>query len=79
MSVLALLIPISLVLAIVFVAACIIAIRKGQFDDMESPRWKLLFDAPPSASPEPPSRSGSPSRKPEHSRKNPSPETEVRS
>jgi cbb3-type cytochrome oxidase maturation protein len=43
MSVFALLIPISLVLSTLFVWACIASIRGGQFDDLESPRWRILF------------------------------------
>lgn len=79
MSVLALLIPVSLVLAIVFVAACVIAIRKGQFDDMETPRWKLLFDGPAPGAPEAARRNDSKAPTAESSRETPSPESEVRS
>ena len=56
MSVFALLIPISLVLSTLFVWACIASIRGGQFDDLESPRWRILFQGakqvPPPESPE---------------------------
>jgi cbb3-type cytochrome oxidase maturation protein len=44
MSVLYLLIPLSLLLAGLFVALCLIAIKSGQFRDLESPRWRILFD-----------------------------------
>lgn len=44
MSVLLLLIPVSLAMAAGFVALCVTSIRNGQFDDLESPRWRLLFD-----------------------------------
>ena len=44
MSVIFLLIPVSLALAAVFVGFCLASIRGGQFDDMESPRWRMLFD-----------------------------------
>ncbi len=43
MSVLILLIVISVTLSALFVAICIAAIRGGQFDDLESPRWRILF------------------------------------
>jgi len=45
-EVLFVLIPLSVLLAAAFVAACVAAIRGGQYDDMESPRWRMLFDAP---------------------------------
>ncbi len=44
MSILFLLIPLSLLLAIGFVIACVQAIHKGQYQDLESPRWRLLFE-----------------------------------
>jgi cbb3-type cytochrome oxidase maturation protein len=46
MSVLLILIPISVALAGLFVFLCIKAIKQGQFDDMESPAWRMLFDPP---------------------------------
>ena len=46
MSVLFVLIPFSVALSAGFVAACLVAIRSGQFDDLESPRWRVLFDDP---------------------------------
>ncbi len=52
MSVLLLLIPVSLALAVAFVVVCLNSIRSGQFDDLESPRWRILFDGPnPAARP----------------------------
>lgn len=45
MSVVLFLVPVSLALAGLFVAACVLSIRNGQFDDLESPRWRILFDA----------------------------------
>lgn len=47
MSVFLLLIPISLGLAVAFVLLCLASIRGGQFDDLESPRWRILFDETP--------------------------------
>ena len=44
MSALFVLIPVSVALAAGFVAACLAAIRSGQFDDVDSPRWRILFD-----------------------------------
>ncbi len=44
MAVLYVLIPVSIVLAGSFVLVCLAAIRKGQFDDLESPQWRILFD-----------------------------------
>jgi cbb3-type cytochrome oxidase maturation protein len=44
MSVLLLLIPISLSLAAAFTLLCLASIRGGQFDDLESPRWRILFE-----------------------------------
>lgn len=46
MSVLLLLIPVSLALAAAFMFICLASIRGGQFDDLESPRWRMLFDRP---------------------------------
>jgi cbb3-type cytochrome oxidase maturation protein len=43
MPVLLLLIAVSLSLSAAFVGICIVSIRNGQFDDLESPRWRLLF------------------------------------
>jgi cbb3-type cytochrome oxidase maturation protein len=47
MSVFLILIPISLGLATAFVLLCLASIRGGQFDDLESPRWRILFDEAP--------------------------------
>jgi cbb3-type cytochrome oxidase maturation protein len=47
MSVFLFLIPISLGLAVAFVLLCLASIRGGQFDDLESPRWRILFDEAP--------------------------------
>ncbi|MCD6023255.1 MAG: nitrogen fixation protein fixS [Fibrobacteria bacterium] len=44
MEVLFFLIPLSVALAAGFTIACLGSIRDGQFDDMESPRWRVLFD-----------------------------------
>lgn len=44
MEVLFVLIPVSIGLAAASVVACLAAIRGGQYDDLESPRWRMLFD-----------------------------------
>jgi cbb3-type cytochrome oxidase maturation protein len=44
MDVLLLLIPLSVVMAAAFTVACVRAIRQGQFDDLESPKWRILFE-----------------------------------
>ena len=43
MSALILLIAVSLALSGGFVWICIVSIRSGQFDDLESPKWRLFF------------------------------------
>ena len=54
MDILYLLIPLSVVLVVVIVAAFLWAIRSGQFDDLEGPAHRILLDddeqpAPPQA------------------------------
>lgn len=44
MEVLFVLIPVSIALAAASVVACLAAIRGGQYDDLESPRWRMLFE-----------------------------------
>ena len=44
MSVLYLLLPLALLLAIAAVAAFIWAVRHGQLDDLETPAIRVLFD-----------------------------------
>jgi cbb3-type cytochrome oxidase maturation protein len=44
MDVLFLLIPLSVLLAAGFTVACLGSIRGGQYDDLESPPWRMLFD-----------------------------------
>jgi cbb3-type cytochrome oxidase maturation protein len=50
MNIIYALIPLGLVLLIVAVAAFFWAVRSGQYDDLESPAWRILLDddrAPP--------------------------------
>jgi cbb3-type cytochrome oxidase maturation protein len=44
MSVILVLIPISIALAALALWGCIAALRGGQYDDLESPKWRILFD-----------------------------------
>lgn len=44
MSVLYLLIPLAIVFGALFVAAFVWATRRGQFDDLETPPVRILFD-----------------------------------
>ena len=51
MNIIYALIPLGLILLIVAVAAFFWAVRTGQYDDLESPAWRILLDddrAPPS-------------------------------
>jgi len=43
-SILTVLIPISLVLLVVAIAGFLWAVRSGQFDDLDSPAWRILAD-----------------------------------
>lgn len=53
MTILLLLIPLSLVLLVVAIGAFAWAVRKGQFDDLETPALDILHDDAKPA-PEPP-------------------------
>jgi len=44
MNIIFLLIPLSLLLLIAAVWAFFWAIRNGQFDDLDSPAWRILLD-----------------------------------
>jgi len=50
MNIIYALIPLGLILLLAAVAAFFWAVRNGQFDDLESPGWRILLDddsAPP--------------------------------
>ena len=47
MNAMFLLIPLSLVLVGLAVAAFFWAVHTGQFDDLDSPAWRMLMDDPP--------------------------------
>ncbi|MDZ7809748.1 MAG: cbb3-type cytochrome oxidase assembly protein CcoS [Arhodomonas sp.] len=62
MSILYVLIPLALVLLIVAVAAFFWAVRNGQFDDLDSPAYRILLDddtRPPAEKDRPERREGS--------------------
>jgi len=44
MSVLYIALPVALLLAIVAVIAFVVQVRSGQFDDLETPPRRILFD-----------------------------------
>ena len=46
MSVIVLLIIFSILVALIFLVAFIWAVRSGQYDDMDSPSVRILFDDP---------------------------------
>ncbi|MBN8540102.1 MAG: cbb3-type cytochrome oxidase assembly protein CcoS [Deltaproteobacteria bacterium] len=48
MSIIEILLPISILLAGSFALAFILAVRSGQYDDVETPARRILFDAPKS-------------------------------
>lgn len=54
MNIIFILIPLGLILLLLAVAAFFWAVRSGQFDDLESPAWRVVLDddrAPPSEKP----------------------------
>lgn len=52
MNAMFLLIPLSLVLVALAVAAFFWAVHSGQFDDLDSPAYRMLMDDPPPSGPE---------------------------
>ena len=57
MNIIFLLIPLGLIILAIAVAAFFWAVRSGQYDDLESPAWRILLDddrAPPDDSEESP-------------------------
>lgn len=67
MSVLVLLIAVSLSLSAGFVWICIASIRSGQFDDLESPKWRVFFSGSTESLPLNPGRQAeTPSRIAQH-------------
>lgn len=44
MSVIFLVLPLAVVLAGVWVGAFLLSARRGQFDELDTPAWRVLFD-----------------------------------
>ena len=44
MNIVFVLIPISLIVVVIIIAALFWAVRSGQYDDMEGPRHQILMD-----------------------------------
>jgi len=51
MSVIYIVLPLAIVLAIAALGAFIWAVRRGQYDDMDTPSVRMLHDDEPAASP----------------------------
>jgi cbb3-type cytochrome oxidase maturation protein len=49
MDILLLLVPLALGLSACGLLMFVWALRDGQFDDLEGPRWRILFDDEPAA------------------------------
>lgn len=49
MNIIELLLPMSIMLGTGFVVAFVLAVRSGQFDDVETPARRALFEAPRAA------------------------------
>ena len=47
MSVLLLVLPLSLLVSTLFVVAFMASVRRGEFDDLETPARRMLLDDPP--------------------------------
>jgi cbb3-type cytochrome oxidase maturation protein len=46
MSIIYILLPLALLLSFGFLAAFIWSVKDGQFDELDSPSYRLLFDSP---------------------------------
>lgn len=44
MEIVILLVPLAVLLVVLGVAAFLWALRRGQFDDLDSPQWRVVFD-----------------------------------
>lgn len=44
MEIVILLVPLAVLLVALGVAAFLWALRRGQFDDLDSPQWRVVFD-----------------------------------
>lgn len=61
MTILLLLVPLSLMLLGIAVWAFFWAVRRGQFDDLDTPAIDILRDDPPPLTPTPPTEPADPS------------------
>lgn len=44
MEIVILLVPLAILVVCIAVAAFVWALRRGQFDDLDSPQWRVVFD-----------------------------------
>ena len=44
MSVIFIILPLAILVAAVSVAAFLTAVRRGQYDDLDTPPWRILFN-----------------------------------
>lgn len=51
MSVLFVALPVAILLGMAAVVAFVWSARRGQFDDLETPRWRMLMDDEPKKRP----------------------------
>jgi cbb3-type cytochrome oxidase maturation protein len=54
MSVLYIALPVAILMGGAAVLACVLCIRRGQFDDLETPAVRMLIDDEPATQPESP-------------------------
>lgn len=47
MSILVILIPLALALAFFFLIGFVMSVRSGQYEDLETPAFRILLDDPP--------------------------------
>lgn len=50
MEVIFILLPLAIIMAALALAAFFWAVHRGQFDDVDTPRYRALFDDPPAKS-----------------------------
>lgn len=62
MEVLYILVPLSVVLALIIAVVFVLAIRSGQFDDLEGPAYRMLADKDDIDAPQPSVRNSSDQR-----------------
>ncbi len=47
MSVLFIVVPLAIIVAAIFLTAFIVSVRRGQYDDLDTPPVRMLFDNEP--------------------------------